>query len=84
MQPSSLAIIAVIAISDIETKYVVKLDLHLSLVHYYWALQYSNETLIRNYSTSCCQNFSLRFNVNVYVMFPSCNHLVISYIENMQ
>ena len=35
LQSSALAIIAIIAISGIETKYVVKLDIHLNLVHYY-------------------------------------------------
>ena len=35
LQSSALAIIAIIAMSGIETKYVVKLDLHLNLVHYY-------------------------------------------------
>jgi len=33
-QSSTLAIIAIIAMSGIETKYVVKLDLHPNFVHY--------------------------------------------------
>jgi len=72
LQSSSLAIIANISMSGIETKYVVKLDLHPNLVYYYGSavFKWDTHTQLQHNLLSEVQSEV----INAYIMFPSCKH----------
>jgi len=73
-------IIAIIAVSGIEAKHVVKLDLHLNVLHCYGPCSIQMRHSYTTTAQVVVRTSSLRFNINVYVLFQSCNHLAV--IEN--